>query len=304
MPRLMFLILLLPLTLGQTSLRGTHVKVTTVPNIYMSFIMSNHLSSGERFEGFLVDMLKELSTMLGFTFTIHENPDDAYGYMSDEGKWTGMIAEVMNGTADIALADMTITAQRAEAVDFTHPFLYTGLGVLGYKGAAPMSLQQLADDDSVKVGAFCCGSTAAGLRNSIDPLFQKIWAKMQEDPENVMTYSNKDGVDKVLANRGGYAFIMESIDYVVARNCHLTQVGKTFWPRGYGLALPLGSPYREELNKGILRMQEGGSAMHCDALQCIVNGTMEMLAKKWIGLQGSQCPAQQTGLIGWLSGML
>jgi len=289
MPQLMFILLLLPLALGQTTLRGAHVKVTTVTN--RPFIMPNHLGSGERFEGFLVDMLKELSTMLGFTFTIHENPDKTYGsYVG--GEWKGMIAEVLGGAADIALADMTITPKREEAVDFTHPFLYTGLGVLGYKGAAPRSLQQLADDDSVKVGAFCCGSTAAGLRNSIDPLFQRIWAKMQEDPENVMTNSNDEGVDKVLANRGGYAYIMESgsLDYQVARNCRLTQVDKTFWPRGYGLALPTGSPYREELNKGILRMQE--------------QGRMEMLAKKWIGLQGSQCPAQQTGLVGWLSGML
>ena len=64
--------------------------------------------------------------MLGFTFTIHENPDNGYGHMSD-GKWTGMVAEVtphlnlthphvnqvMNGTADIALADMTITTKRS-----------------------------------------------------------------------------------------------------------------------------------------------------------------------------------------------
>ena len=40
---------------------------------------------------------------------------------------------------------------REEAVDFTHPFLNIGLGVLGYRGAAPRSLQQLADDDSLKV---------------------------------------------------------------------------------------------------------------------------------------------------------
>ena len=53
---------------------------------------------------------------------------------------------------------------------------------------------------------------------------------------------------------------------------------------------PPGSPYREELNKGILMMQESGK--------------MEMLAKKWIGLQGSQCPADQTGLMGWLTSML
>ena len=39
-------------------------------------------------------------------------------------------------------------------MDFSHPFLFVGLGVLGYKGAAPVSLQQLADDDSVKVILF------------------------------------------------------------------------------------------------------------------------------------------------------
>jgi len=289
MPRLTFLLILLPMALGQTSLRGTKVKITTVTN--EPFIMpNNNLSSGERYEGFLVDMLKELSTMLGFTFTIHENPTGAYGSINDEGNWTGMIAEVASGAADMALADMTITAKREEAVDFTHPFLHIGLGVLGYKGAAPRSLQELADDDSMKVGTFCCGSIAAGLNKSSDPLLQRIWAKIQEDPE---TYSNVEGIDKVIVNRGGYAFVYNSewIDYKVARNCQLTQIGKMFWPRGLGLALAPGSPYKEELNQGILRMQE--------------MGRMEMLYKKWISQQqGSQCDSKQPGLIGWLSGML
>ena len=51
-----------------------------------------------------------------------------------------------------------------------------------------------------------------------------------------------------------------------------------------------GSPYREEVNKGLLRMQE--------------LGRMEMLAKKWIRLQDSECAAHQDGLVGWLSGVL
>ena len=86
-----------------------------------------------------------------------------------------------------------------------------------------------------------------------------IKGRLQEDPENMMTNSNEDGVDKVLVNRGSYAYIMESgsIDYQVgkeisrifskiflffkvARNCRLTQVGKMFWPRSYGLALAPG----------------------------------------------------------------
>jgi len=285
----MFLLLLLPMALGQISLRGTHIKVTTVTN--RPFIMRvPNLIKGERYyEGFLVDMLYKLSTVLGFTFTIHENPEGRYGgYFG--GKWNGMIAEVMNGTADIALADISITAKREEPVDFTHPFLSVGLGALAYKGAAPMTLQQLADDDSVKVGAYESGSTAAAFRKSPDPLFQKIWAKMQEDPEN-MVISNDDGVDKVLANRGGYVYIMESarIDYEVARNCQLIQVDKMFWPHGFGLAVAPGSPYREELSQGIMRMQDSGD--------------MEILYKKWFGLQGSQCDSKQPGLIGWISAM-
>merc|ERR1711962_594735 len=173
MARLMFLALVLPIAMVEMStLRGVDLKVTTVT--HRPFITPNNLSSGDRYQGLLVDMLRELSNMLGFTFTIHDNADRTYGkYVG--GQWKGMIGEVVIGEADIALADMTVTEKREEVVDFTHPFLYIGLGVIGYRGSAPRSLQQLADDHSVKIGAFCCGSTAAAFANSTDPLYQKIW---------------------------------------------------------------------------------------------------------------------------------
>ena len=47
-----------------------------------------------RYQGLLVDMLRELSNMLGFTFTIHDNADRTYGkYVG--GQWKGMIGEVI-----------------------------------------------------------------------------------------------------------------------------------------------------------------------------------------------------------------
>merc|ERR1712211_183295 len=281
MARLMFLVLVLPIAMVEMStLRGVDLKVTTVT--HRPFITPNNLSSGERYQGLLVDMLRELSNMLGFTFTIHDNADRTYGkYVG--GQWKGMIGEVVNGEADIALADMTVTEKREEVVDFTHPFLYIGLGVIGYRGSASRSLQQLADDRSVKIGAFCCWSTAAAFANSTDPLYQKIWARMQEDPENMMTNSNEDGVDKVLANRGGYVYIMESVsvDYEVARNCRPTEVGKRFMPRSYALALAQGSPHREELSRGILRLQESGK--------------MEMLARSGSDSRGPAVPSSRRG---------
>merc|ERR1719458_1534661 len=82
-----------------------------------------------------MDMLKELSTMFGFTFTIHDNLEGKYG-QNNGGTWNGMIGEVISGTADIALADMTIVSTREEAVDFTHPYLSLGLGALGFRGGA------------------------------------------------------------------------------------------------------------------------------------------------------------------------
>ena len=38
--------------------------------------------------------------------------------------------EVINGKADIAVVDLTITSKRAEAVDFTLPFMNTGISIL------------------------------------------------------------------------------------------------------------------------------------------------------------------------------
>ena len=41
-----------------------------------------------------------------------------------------MVGEVMTGAADLALADLTITAARERVVDFTVPFLQTGITVI------------------------------------------------------------------------------------------------------------------------------------------------------------------------------
>ena len=48
--------------------------------------------------------------------------------------------QVMRGEADMAAADLTITAAREEVLDFTHPFMYIGLGVLYTKNTRSTSL--------------------------------------------------------------------------------------------------------------------------------------------------------------------
>ena len=53
------------------------------------------------------------------------------------------------------MADLTITEVREEAVDFSHPFMYLGLGVLVYKGPWSPTIQNieaLLEDENLQVG--------------------------------------------------------------------------------------------------------------------------------------------------------
>lgn len=50
----------------------------------------------ERYEGFCVDMLRELADILKFNFKIKLVDDGLYGAPEPNGSWTGMVGELIN----------------------------------------------------------------------------------------------------------------------------------------------------------------------------------------------------------------
>ena len=90
----------------------------------------------ERYEGFCIDMIKALAKRLKFKFEFHLEPDESYGGLVN-GQWTGMIRELRTQQADMAVIDMSITAIRQTAVDFTMPYMSTGVGILFKKMPPP-----------------------------------------------------------------------------------------------------------------------------------------------------------------------
>jgi hypothetical protein len=55
------------------------------------------LKHNERFEGFGIELIHELSLMLGFNYTFELQLDNAYGsYNQETKKWNGMIEKLMN----------------------------------------------------------------------------------------------------------------------------------------------------------------------------------------------------------------
>ncbi|XP_076233083.1 glutamate ionotropic receptor NMDA type subunit 1 [Calliopsis andreniformis] len=98
-------------------------------------------------KGYCIDLLKELSKTINFTYSLALSPDGQFGsYMiknsSVGGKkeWTGLIGELVNERADMIVAPLTINPERAEFIEFSKPFKYQGITILEKKPSRSSTL--------------------------------------------------------------------------------------------------------------------------------------------------------------------
>ncbi len=54
------------------------------------------LYGNDRFEGYCLDLLKELSNILGFSYEVKLVTDGKYGAQNDKGEWNGMVRELID----------------------------------------------------------------------------------------------------------------------------------------------------------------------------------------------------------------
>lgn len=54
-------------------------------------------SSNVRYEGFCIDLLREIANMVGFEYRIKLVPDGKYGVFDpDTGEWNGIVRQLMD----------------------------------------------------------------------------------------------------------------------------------------------------------------------------------------------------------------
>ncbi|TSZ83236.1 Glutamate receptor ionotropic, kainate 2 [Bagarius yarrelli] len=99
---------------------------------YVMFKKSDKpLCGNDRFEGFCVDLLRELATILGFRYEIQLVEDGKYGAVEEStGQWNGMVRELIDHKADLAVAPLAITYVREKVIDFSKPFMTLGISIL------------------------------------------------------------------------------------------------------------------------------------------------------------------------------
>ena len=139
---------------GKELLRNKTLKVT-VPTASEPYIMYKadymNRTGNDRFEGYCVDLLDEIAEMFGFEYELVPIPFDDYGSKKN-GEWRGMIGELLNRKADLGICDYTITSSRQTAVDFSLPFMNTGISIIYKKPElAPPDLFSFMKPFSVEV---------------------------------------------------------------------------------------------------------------------------------------------------------
>lgn len=77
----------------------------------------------DQYEGFCVDMLRELADILKFSFKIKLVDDALYGAPEPNGSWTGMVGELINrvsGGGRYQYANASTVRCSDELLDFQH----------------------------------------------------------------------------------------------------------------------------------------------------------------------------------------
>ncbi|XP_054983237.1 glutamate receptor ionotropic, kainate 1 isoform X1 [Sorex araneus] len=109
----------------------TLIVTTILEEPYVMYRKSDKpLYGNDRFEGYCLDLLKELSSILGFLYDVKLVPDGKYGAQNDKGEWNGMVKELIDHKADLAVAPLTITYVREKVIDFSKPFMTLGISIL------------------------------------------------------------------------------------------------------------------------------------------------------------------------------
>lgn len=85
--------------------------------------------------------------------------------------------------------------------------------------------EDLASQAEIAYGTLESGSTMTFFRDSMIETYKKMWRFMENKKPSVFTTTYEEGIQRVLG--GNYAFLMEStmLDYIVQRDCNLTQIG-------------------------------------------------------------------------------
>nr|KAF7426889.1 hypothetical protein H0235_006583 [Vespula pensylvanica] len=111
--------------------RGVHCRVAKESDISEMDIQSAQ-KNGSFYQccsGFCIDLLQKFSEEIGFTYELARVEDGKWGTL-ENGKWNGLIADLVNRKTDMVMTSLMINSEREAVVDFTVPYMETGIAIV------------------------------------------------------------------------------------------------------------------------------------------------------------------------------
>ena len=98
---------------------------------------------------------------------------------------------------------------------------------------------------------------------SIEP-YSKMWTQMSEIIPEALVNNTTEGLARV--KEGNYAFLWDNsvTHYWATTDCSVTEIGPAFDPKGFGIAVPPGATYLEELSLAILKLSDSGKIIQLE----------------------------------------
>ncbi|VDI04092.1 Hypothetical predicted protein, partial [Mytilus galloprovincialis] len=124
------------------------------------------------------------------------------------------------------------------------------------------SVTDLASQTTIRYGTVVDSGIMQFFKNTDIEHFAKMWAQMSEiDPQESMVANTSVGFNKV--KKGNYAFFWDTAvnKYMTIKDCEFMEIGPHFDPKGFGIGVPPGATYREELSMAILKLGDA-SILH------------------------------------------
>lgn len=101
--------------------------------------MFRDASAPKGFRGYCIDLIDKIAEILKFDYEVF--PVNSFGIMDENGKWSGVVQELMEKKADIGLGSMSVMAERENVIDFTVPYYdLVGITILMKLPETPTSL--------------------------------------------------------------------------------------------------------------------------------------------------------------------
>ncbi|XP_022105896.1 glutamate receptor 1-like [Acanthaster planci] len=158
-----------------------------------------------RFEGYIIDLLERIKTHvkgIDFDYQVELVADGKFGSRHRYSLiWNGMVGDVVHKRADIAAGPLTVTPDRSEAVDFTYPFMSSGITIMmkhpNYVQHNPFRIMYPFGIEVwfVNLAAFFIISAMLFFFNYFDPYEWRAAAERRETfEENAENFSMKNSM--------------------------------------------------------------------------------------------------------------